>query len=442
MLLNVLLISGGLHLVALLVLGGITVVKFIIPDEAQFEEPPALEEVEPPKQVKIEIKQQAAPQQTSMQNLRMKQVGNITVANVDVDLPTMDQSFTVSAGLGGFGGGSLLGGTRGSIGIGMSDVSIFGLKSRAERILFAVDASKTMLTDEKGGLNSYRVIKDEITTMVANLSAGTLFNVVFFDDGKTSFFKPNLVPAGVEVSQELIRWITPINRDVRQLGLPGGQRLPLTAMPGNPMQEAIPTSLHWSSQENAYLTQLFIEQSVDAIFWISASHEGFQRLFRPTTAKEQADWDRRVASSEYQRALAAFNEEYPQAMEKAKRLLADENAQRQKRGQPPRIFDGGNLVRNMGVRMNNPHPGNPPKYYYEAREVRDYFRDLKRKIEEARTGRPPSINVVLFLAGDEVFSDAQKKTLDDYVRFFGGNSRVIRGLDEIKSAASAKDSIN
>ena len=40
MLFNILLISGVVHAVALLILGSITVYKYIIPDEAQFEEPP------------------------------------------------------------------------------------------------------------------------------------------------------------------------------------------------------------------------------------------------------------------------------------------------------------------------------------------------------------------------------------------------------------------
>lgn len=39
MLLNVLLISVGLHILALFMLGSITLYKYVIPDEAQFEEP-------------------------------------------------------------------------------------------------------------------------------------------------------------------------------------------------------------------------------------------------------------------------------------------------------------------------------------------------------------------------------------------------------------------
>jgi len=142
-----------------------------------------------------------------------------------------------------------------------------------------------MLTDQKGGLYIYRVIKDEVTTMVANLSTGTLFNVVFFYDGRQLFFKPRLVPAGSEITQELIQWIAPINRDANSLGLPGAQRLSLTAMAEDPIHAALPRASRWASQENAYLTQIFLEQSIDAIFWITGYHQGFQRLLRPPHRK-------------------------------------------------------------------------------------------------------------------------------------------------------------
>jgi len=210
LLLKVIFISVAIHLLAALILGSITIYKFVVPSEAQFEEPPVVEQEEPPPPVKVQIKPQQ-PKQQQAQRLTMRPVANIAVANVDVNLPNMEQNFTVSTGLGGMGGGSLLGGTRGNIGMGLSDVSVFGLKSRAERILFVIDANRQMITDKKGGLNSYKIIKDEITDMVGNLSAGTLFNVMLQDRTKMMLFKPQLVSAGSEVHQQLIQWINPIN---------------------------------------------------------------------------------------------------------------------------------------------------------------------------------------------------------------------------------------
>jgi hypothetical protein len=443
MLLNVLLISGGVHAIALFILGSITVYKYIIPDEAQFEEPPTVEQVEPPKQVKVEIKQQSAPQNQPLNNLRMKQVGNITVANVDVELPSMEESFTVSAGLGSLGGGSLLGGTRGSIGIGMSDVSIFGLKTRAERILFAIDASKTMLTDSKGGLNSYRVIKDEISTMVSNLSTGTLFNVVFFNDGQLKFFKPRPIPAGNEITEELIQWIAPINSDVNKLGLSGASRQKLTTFPDdNLIQHEIPQHQWHSGNENAYLAQVFLEQSIDAIFLITGRHTGFQSIVRASNERENEEWARVTSKPDYQKDLAKYKEEWPIAMQQAKEALAKENAERKKKGMPPRILDGGNLISIMKIKMKNRHPGNKPGHSIDADKIRAYFRELTKTLYEDKESNPPSINVVLFLAGDENFSKEKEDNLKDYTRFFDGKYRIIRGLNEIKSAASASSTTN
>ena len=45
-----------------------------------------------------------------------------------------------------------------------------------------------------------------------------------------------------------------------------------------------------------------------------------------------------------------------------------------------------------------------------------------------------------FLAGDETFRPESKQKLDDYVRFFKGKSRIICGLDEIKTARAASAS--
>lgn len=447
MLLKVLLISGGAHLAAILIFGSITVYKYIIPDEANFEEPPVVEAIEPPKEVKVEVRPQAVPQQQAMQNLRMRQVGNIAIANVDVSLPSMEQSFTVSSGLGGFGGGALLGGARGSIGLGMSDISVFGLKSRAERVLFVIDASRTMLTDEKGGLNSYRIIKEEINDMISNLSAGTLFNVAFYDNGKLQFFKERLVPAGAEATQALAQWIAPINADINRLGLRSAQRVELTAMSeANVIQRSIQRYSNVTSNENAYLSQVFLEQSADAIFVIAGRHNGFQAIRANLNARDQASYDKVVNSDKYKEYSARYRAELTEATKLAKKKKEMLDAERKSKGLPPVIFDGGLLVRRMGIKFELKHPntefGVRPYSQIGQREVEKYFRELVEVLYKQSGHTPPSINVVLFLAGDEKISESAEGALKDYTRFFDGKYRIIRGLDQIKNARSAKQAVN
>ncbi len=447
-LLNVLLISGGVHAVALFILGSITVYKYIIPDEAQFEEPSPVVEEQPPPEVKIEIKQQP-PKQQAMQSLRMKQVGNIAVSAVDVNLPNMQESFTVSAGMGGFGGGSLLGGTRGTLGIGMSDISVFGLKTRAERILFVIDANRQMLTDAKGGLKSYQIIKDEITDMVGNLSAGTLFNVMMADRRNSMFFKQQLVPAGQEVHQQLIQWITPINANARNAGLVEGAsgvgRERLQTLSNDANHEDILWAKH-AGNDTSFMTQLALEQDVDAIFFIAGYHRGFERVRRRLTEREEAEWIRFSTSQKYLDQLAKHEEEVPIMQRRIDNKMSRINEERKKKGQPPRVLNSRwgiySDYRELELEWETKHPGWRPTYHLESREIEKYFKKVVDNLYTNKGSEKPSVNVILFLAGDEEMRKEWEDQLDDYTDFFRGKYRIIRGLDEINEARSSSNTKN
>ena len=447
MLMKVIVVSVLVHVVLAFVAGVITVANIVIQEETQFEEPPAVEEVEPPKEVKVQIKQQQAPKMQS-QSLAMRPVANIAVANVDVNLPDMADSFTVSEGLGGIGsGGSLLGGTSGSIGMGISNVSVFGLKTRAERILFVIDTNRQMVTDKKGGLNSYQVIKDEITDMVGNLSAGTLFNVMLHDRNRTMLFKPQLVSAGADTHQQLIRWIAPINSDANNPGLEGvrgASRPSLPTLADDPVNDALPISHR--GNDTGFITQTALEQGIDAVFFITGYHQGFEAVRRRMTEKEQKAWDKKISDSKYIKQLAAHKLEIPQMEARIKAELTKQNAERAKKGMPPRVLDRRHGVytasQELGMQWKVRHPGHTPNPAVDPKNVAKYFKELNRVLYDDRDKPIPSLNVVLFLAEDEAFTKQAEKQLKDYVRFYRGKHRIIRGEKEIKSARSSKDTRN
>jgi|SaaInlStandDraft_1057018.scaffolds.fasta_scaffold23103_4 hypothetical protein len=447
LLLKVIFISVAIHLLAGLILGSITIYKYVVPSEAQFEEPPVVEQEEPPPPVKVQIRPQQ-PKQQQAQNLAMRPVANIAVANVDVNLPNMEQNFTVSTGLGSMGGGSLLGGTRGSIGMGLSDVSVFGLKSRAERILFVIDANRQMVTDKKGGLNSYKIIKDEITDMVGNLSAGTLFNVMLQDRTKMMLFKPQLVSAGSEVHQQLIQWINPINADSTKVGLEGNRlakKPQLQTLPDEEVHKILPHGHR--GNETCFITQVALEQNVDAIFFITGYHRGFETVIKPASERMKEEWQRKIAKPDYIKQLAAHKLEVPQMQARIKATMAKIDADRKKKGQPPRVLNQRHGVysnaNELGLKWKTNHPGHGPGHQQvKDRDVSKYFRNLIDELYEDHDKPVPSVNVVLFLAGDEAFDKNSKTLLDKYVRFFRGKNRVIRGLNEISSARSSKKTKN
>jgi len=447
MLMKVIVVSVLVHVVFAFVAGVITVANIVIQEDAQFEEPPAVEEVEPPKEVKVQIKPQQTPKMQS-QNLKMRPVANIAVANTDVNLPDMADSFTVSAGLGGIGSGvSLLGGSSGSVGIGLSNISVFGLKTRAERILFVVDTNRQMVTDKKGGLNSYQVIKDEITDMVGNLSAGTLFYVMLHDRNRTMLFKSQLVSAGADTHQQLIRWIAPINSDANNPGLEGlrsASRPSLPTLADDPVNDALPISHR--GNDTGFITQTALEQGIDAVFFITGYHQGFEAVRRRMTEKEQMAWDIKISDSKYIKQLAAHKLEVPQMEARIKAELTKQNGERAKKGMPPRVLNRRNGVyaasQELGMQWKVQHPGHTPHPAVDPKDVAKYFKELNRVLYEDRDKPIPSLNVVLFLAEDELFSKQAETQLRDYVSFYSGKHRIIRGEKEIKSARSSKDSLN
>ncbi len=448
MLLRVVFISILIHIAFAFVAGFISIASYVIKENTMFEEPPAIDSEEIPKEVKVQISP-PKPQQDFTRDLKVQQIGNIAVDELNMNLPNMSDNFTVSGGVGTSVSGNLLGGARGSIGLGISSINVFGLKTRAERVLFLVDTNRRMVTDAKGGLNSYRVIKEEIFDMVSNLSPGTLFNVIFYDHRRFKFFKPKLVPSGLEVSAELSRWFSKINSSADNIGLANVSDTvvpELTALDSNEIQD----HLQWWNGHNdmAYTTALALEQNADAIFMITGYHRGFGKIVAPPGQKQLQDWENLKKSKEYQEQLAKFLAEESEMRARVDRELAKINADRAKKGQPPRVLaQGRNDVRGnareLGLDWKNPHPpGGPGHQDINQERVIKYFKDLLQKKYSDRGVKPPSVNVVLFLAGDEAYRESWQLSLDQYIRFFKGKRRIIRGANEIISARTSKSSKN
>ena len=126
--------------------------------------------------------------------------------------------------------------------------------------------------------------------------------------------------------------------------------------------------------------------------------------------------------------------------------MAKINAARKKKGQPPRVLEQRwgvySNARELGIKWTTSHPGHRPSHEIKDSDVAKYFRKLVDELYEKDEKPVPSVSVVLFLAGDEELRKEWKTQLDKYVRFFRGKNRVIRGLDEIQSARSSKETKN
>ena len=96
--------------------------------------------------------------------------------------------------------------------------------------------------------------------------------------------------------------------------------------------------------------------------------------------------------------------------------MAKINADRKKKGQPPRVLEQRwgvySNTNELGLKWppNTNHPGQKPSHEIRDSDVSKYFRKLIDKLYEDQDKPVPSVNVVLFLAGDEAFSDAAKNS--------------------------------
>ena len=113
---------------------------------------------------------------------------------------------------------------------------------------------------------------------------------------------------------------------------------------------------------------------------------------------------------------------------------------------PPRVLDSRHGVytsaRELEMKWKVQHPGATPNPIVDPKDVAKYFKALNRVLFDDRDKPIPSLNVVLFLAEDELFSKQAEKQLKDYVRFYRGKHRIIRGEKEINSARSSKNAQN
>jgi hypothetical protein len=108
------------------------------------------------------------------------------------------------------------------VSFGLSAVNFFGTRGKAEKVVLVVDASKGMLYDDRGGIDSYIKVHDDLREVIGNMRSATLFNVILFDEDEVAFFNPNLTPATPMAKTNVLNWVCGINTNLSLVGLPDG----------------------------------------------------------------------------------------------------------------------------------------------------------------------------------------------------------------------------
>jgi hypothetical protein len=433
-------VSLAIHAAVIALLGGVVVFKVLERPPAQFKPPPPpakTTKIEPRKlqhKIKIREQQQNSGRPRVSPRLTANRVSGISLPEIEVDPMTepvrsniqknIGKNFS-AAGLGtGFGTGT---GDSG-LGLGTSNVSFFGIKASGERIAFIVDLSRSMVEDEKGGLNGIRVLKKELKEMVNKLNDGTFFNLIFFDDN-VDIFKPKLVVAKSATKKEADDFISPYymeygkellqNYSEDKRAWPSATRLHNYSMPMlASRRKYVSDGGNKNSQIDTPLVAAF-QMQADTIFIISDGYPIFERaLF----GKELEELQKREAEAQEKSAKITAKEQEKidkankETDEKYWKEVDAENAKRARRGLPPKVVEEGGPAR-IGFFVARPN--------LTTSQVIEYMRALAAELYGDDKKKYPRIYTVAYGAdaGGEAFLSA-------LAREFKGRFKRIRGLAE------------
>ncbi len=419
-LIEVIIVSLIVHVVAIVVLGGITIYTALMPEEPELEAPPPPERIEPQKlQHKVQLQKQQKKSQRPPQKITVQQVSQINMPTLDLDIPTVDTR--VSVGTANFAGAGGIGGNRGGAGIefSKSSVDFFGIKSSGERVFFIVDASKYMLVDEKGGIPAYNIIKDEITMMVNKLAPGTLFNVMFYDGSKLSSFSSKLIPATTQNKERFKAWIQPINKDFASIGKLKSN----TDIVTKDIEPMTDKPRYW-----VRALQSAMEQGSDTINILVSS---WQFHGRGLKGDELTAWYKSVGWGEKEEA------EWDAHVKKAQEWLKNENKKRRDAGKPERVVTWIGTV----VSEQWPKVRRKPAASFSVEEVMDHIDEVSDIYYRDQDLRRPPVNVVLFLGKEQdPDSSSSARHFEDLVRKNRGRMQILEGMEALKNVTGAQGS--
>ena len=436
-------ISVLIHAAIIALLGGVVVFKVLERPPAQFKSPPPpakVTKIEPRKlqhKIKIREQQQNSGRPRVSPRLTANRVSGISLPEIEVDPMAEPVKTNIPKSLGknfsqeGLGTGLGSGTGSGGLGLGTSSVSFFGINAKGERIAFIIDLSRSMVEDDKGGLNGIIVLKKELTKMVEKLNDGTFFNLIFFDES-VDIFKPKLVVANTDSKEEAAAFISPYyseygkelleNYSQDKRSWPSATRLRNYTMPMMESRGKYVLRVATRTAKSMLLSSAAFQMQADTIFIISDGPPIFDRaLF----GKELEEYEKRVAEAQdrwakvMEKDHAKIEKANKESTEKYWKEVDAENAKRARQGLPPKVAEQGGPV-GLGMSVGRPN--------LSTTETIDYIRALAAELYGDDKRKFPRIYTVSY--GADAAGEAFLKAL---AQEFHGKFKRIRGLaDPVK----------
>jgi hypothetical protein len=191
----VLSISVGVHILGLLIFGGMVVMRHRAEEVTIFETPPPAKRYKPRElehKVKIQKRQRSSSRPSLTPRLVSMKLSDLALPDIKMDPKIVNTTFQPKfKAVSGKGLGAGLGtgyGTSG-FGKGISRINFFGVHAKGERVAILLDVSVSMVETQRGGAIGYMAVKQRIESIIKALNPGSLFTVIAYADAARTIDK-------------------------------------------------------------------------------------------------------------------------------------------------------------------------------------------------------------------------------------------------------------
>ena len=415
-------------------------------EEKEFVPPPSTEKIEPKVQErKVKVRQEQEKTRKATPRIKMPMPPEMVNSQVDVVIPEVDID---PASINSITEKEMISTVKNIT----TDIDIIGVKSQnVEKVLICVDAGRYLMTDERGGLDTYKVIRDDIKKVIEGLPSTVLFNLMAYDlDYGTSinFFQRNLVPATQFNKRIASSWINPINSTLDRIGAGGNNYNLKYEFPPQP-----PQSAHYNPYGmNIYkVYQAAIEQGADTIYFLTTTWADPENMKMPWTDNDFRNYRR--AEEKYHRdfardiraqgwtedkildAMRAEQTANIEGITKARNWIKDENAKRKASGTS--LYVGRPIEAMFQNNLRPPFEGPPgmgappPVKYksYGRKGLFAYYEKLFKEVYRSKGLPLPRLNIILFKGKNEEPSKQESQIIRSFANANnGGRTRALKGL--------------
>jgi hypothetical protein len=400
-----LMISLGIHLVALLIFGGFVVMRALREEKTVFVAPPPMKTYEPRKlehKVKVQKQQRSSSRPAMTPRMVSAKPSDFALPEIKSNPKVVKTSFqpkfkeVTGTGLGvGLGTGYGTGG----FGMGVSAFNFFGIRGRGDKIAILVDVSVSMVEEEAGGVAGYERVKRRIEQVIDALSDAALFNLIVFGDAASAMDK-ELIIASKAYKTKAKEYIRPFNV-AGNWGLSTGNL--------KPGSSGLPAS-GGTTRLDLALAAAF-EQGADTILIIS---DGMPKVKKSLTEEDYKNYEQtRTAWQEQNQAkMQQWDETYAGAPAQAEKVWIPPTPARPPSKSPPKEGQAPDMgapareghweVRTTHNRPARPQPPGPPDPgWWTLPDFIEHFTRLHEASYLKKGRKPPIVHCIGYQINEE-----------------------------------------